>query len=173
MKLLGQKSEFVASTLILVSSVFASEFLIHKYVFSAPTAPAPISRSEPQSPLHSQIVLPNVNWTDRPKTLVLALQASCGYCNRSAPFYQRLLASIGDKNTRVIAVLPGELSQNRVHLDNLGLKNLELRSASLESLQVEGTPTLLLVNDKGEVTDFWVGKLSPDKESEVISKLTS
>jgi hypothetical protein len=43
----------------------------------------------------------------------------------------------------------------------------------LDSIRVGGTPTLILTNDKGEVTDFWVGKLAPDKEVELINKLNS
>jgi hypothetical protein len=58
-------------------------------------------------------------------------------------------------------------------LNKLGLTGLEIRSASLDSIHVRGTPTLILVNDKGEVTDQWVGKLAADREDEVIQKITS
>jgi hypothetical protein len=41
------------------------------------------------------------------------------------------------------------------------------------SLGVRGTPTLLLVNNTGKIADFWVGKLSPDKEAEGLRRLRS
>jgi hypothetical protein len=36
---------------------------------------------------------------------------------------------------------------------------------------VSGTPTLLIVNDAGIVTDIWVGKLQPDQEIKVLAAL--
>jgi hypothetical protein len=57
-------------------------------------------------------------------------------------------------------------------MEKLGLKDLDIRAISLDSINVDGTPTLLLVNEKGDVTDYWVGKLPPDKEDEVIRKVT-
>ncbi len=34
-----------------------------------------------------------------------------------------------------------------------------------------GTPTLILVNREGGVKGVWIGKLTPDKESELVAKL--
>ncbi|MDQ3750112.1 MAG: hypothetical protein M3367_14050 [Acidobacteriota bacterium] len=58
-------------------------------------------------------------------------------------------------------------------MNKLKLNDLDVKQASLDSLQVDGTPTLLLVNDKGEITNSWIGKLPPNKEAEVINKLLS
>ncbi len=62
---------------------------------------------------------------------------------------------------------------SKAHLNELGLTNLEVKRSPLENIQVSGTPTLILTNEKGEIMDFWVGKLTPDKEAEVINKLNS
>ena len=117
--------------------------------------------------------MPDINWLDQPKTLIVALQASCRFCNESAPFYKRLIENTKNKNIKLVAVLPTDLEESKAHLNKFGLSELEVRQASLDSIQVEGTPTLLLVNSKGEVTDYWVGKLPPHKETEVLNKLTS
>jgi thioredoxin-related protein len=167
---LGKKAEFLTSILILVSSVFLSEFLLHKYIFSSPATPD-LTKTQPESAVN-HIEKPNFDWSERPKTLVLALQTSCGYCNRSAPFYQRLIANTAGKNVRLVAVIPGDIRESRTHMEKLGLKDLDIRAISLDSINVDGTPTLLLVNEKGDVTDYWVGKLPPDKEDEVIRKVT-
>lgn len=45
----------------------------------------------------------------------------------------------------------------------------EVRQAGLDALGVRGTPTLLLINDKGVVIKSWVGRLPIDKEGEVIT----
>lgn len=163
----SKKVEVLISTAILILSVFISGFLIHKYIFSPSNPPESVRI------VNKQITLPDVNWSEQSKTLIIALQTSCGFCNESAPFYKHLIESVKSKNIKLVAVIPTDIKESRTHLDKLGLTNLDVKQASLESIQVDGTPTLILVNDKGEITNYWVGKLPPDKESEVINKLIS
>jgi len=47
----------------------------------------------------------------------------------------------------------------------------DVRQAALSSLGARGTPTLILVNNNGIITDSWVGMLSPEKEAEVWTRL--
>ena len=47
----------------------------------------------------------------------------------------------------------------------------DVRQVPLNTLGVRGTPTLLLVNDAGVVTDVWVGKLEPDQQTQVLAAL--
>lgn len=126
-----------------------------------------------QPEIGKQMNLSDVDWADQPKTLILALQTNCHFCNESAPFYKRLVESIRNKNVKLVAVFPGNIEESKAHLNELGLTNLEVKQSPLANMQVSGTPTLILTNDKGEVINVWVGKLSPDKETEVISKLNS
>lgn len=65
------------------------------------------------------------------------------------------------------------VEESAAHLSVLGLDGIEVRRSPLDVIQVSGTPTLILTNEEGEVRDFWVGKLTPDKEMEVINKLNS
>jgi hypothetical protein len=51
-----------------------------------------------------------------------------------------------------------------VHVD-------DVKQVPLNTLGVRGTPTLLLVNDAGVVTDVWTGKLQPDQEAQVLAAL--
>lgn len=44
---------------------------------------------------------------------------------------------------------------------------------SLNKLGVQGTPTLLLLDDSGTVLQTWVGKLTPEREQAVLSALQS
>jgi len=43
----------------------------------------------------------------------------------------------------------------------------------LQKVGISGTPTILLVDKKGVISDLWVGKLTEEKEAEVLAKLTS
>jgi len=164
---LSKKTELLISITIIVFSVFISGFLLHKYIFSSSSSP------EPAQTINKQITLPDVTWSEQPKTVVIALQTSCHFCNESAPFYKRLIENIKGKNIKLVAVLPTAIEKSRAHLDKLGLNDLDIKQASLDSIEVDGTPTLLLVNDKGEITNSWIGKLPPNKEAEVINKLLS
>jgi hypothetical protein len=46
-----------------------------------------------------------------------------------------------------------------------------VRQAPLSAVGVSGTPTLLLIDGGGAIKESWVGKLPPDKETEVLSRL--
>lgn len=118
----------------------------------------------------SELSFPGINWGQNKQTLLLVLREGCHFCNDSAEFYQRLLKeSQASAKTTFIAVLPGTVDDSRKYLERLGVPVAEVRQAELGALGVRGTPTLLLINDKGVVTRSWVGRLPTDKEAEVIS----
>lgn len=166
------KIELAAHISIIVIAILLVGDTAHKYFFAAPTAATnQPPRLEPK--IGSVMNAPDVNWSQQPKTLILALQAGCHFCNSSAPFYKRIIESVKDKNIKLVAVFPTPVEESAAHLQKLRLDGMEVKQSSLKSLQVSGTPTLILTNDKGEVTNYWVGKLPPDKETEVINKLNS
>lgn len=112
-------------------------------------------------------------WSPQSKTLIMAMQTGCHFCNESMPFYRRLIEATKDKNIKLVAVFPSSVEESTAHLDSLGIKNLEVKQIPLANMQVRGTPTLILTNGNGEIINFWVGKLPPEKEAEVIDKLSS
>jgi thioredoxin-related protein len=168
MNTVGRKLETAANIAIIVVAVLFSAVIIQKYLLPSSTQP---ERAAPV--IGKQMNLSDVNWASQPKTLILALSRTCHFCNESAPFYKRLIESVKDRNVKLIAVFPTETEAGRAHLKELGLADLEVKQSPLANMQVSGTPTLILTNDKGEVTDYWLGKLPPDKEAEVINKLNS
>jgi hypothetical protein len=117
----------------------------------------------------SAVAIPEVNWAHNGETLLLVLRAGCHFCTDSGGFYQRLVkASTTQGSIKVIAVLPGRVEDSRAYLNSVGVPIAEVRQAELHALGVRGTPTLLLVNNKGIVTQSWAGRLAADKEAEVI-----
>jgi thioredoxin-related protein len=103
---------------------------------------------------------------------VLVLQKGCHFCSDSAPFYQRLArAASGRDDLQLVAALPQSEAEARQYLNDLQVPLGEVRQTALASIGVRGTPTLLLVDKTGTITDEWVGRLSPDKESEVLGRL--
>jgi hypothetical protein len=72
-----------------------------------------------------------------------------------------------------VAVFPQTAEEGRSYLANEGVKILDVRQASFSTIQISGTPTLLLIDENGAVKRVWVGKLSPLEEKKVLSQLGS
>ncbi len=117
----------------------------------------------------SKVSLSGVKWEDG-STLVLALQRGCRYCNESAPFYRRLWQQRSGSEPRMIAVVPGDKAEVDKYLNELGVAVDGIVNASLADIQVAATPTLVLVDRAGRVSNVWVGKLDSNKENEVIQR---
>lgn len=171
MSRINQKIELIANILIIVVAIMLVGVMAQKFFFSPSVTSNQTARVQPN--VRAKINLPDVDWSKQPKTLILALQKGCHYCSESAPFYKRLKESVQNKNVKLVAVLPSTPGESTAYLEQLGINNLEIRQLPLNTLQVSGTPTLILTNDKGEITQFWVGKLSPEKEIEVLELLAS
>ncbi len=101
--------------------------------------------------------------------MVLALSNKCHFCTESAPFYQRLSGELTQReNVRLVAVFPQEVSEAQQYLSGLGVQIGDIRKATLNSIGVNGTPTLIIVDSNGKVKQSWVGRLSAERESEVL-----
>jgi len=142
----------------------------------APNGPRENSRSDRQAPTGpaagTQIALPGVSWSDSDETVVLALSNKCHFCTESAPFYQKLTRELADqKKVRVLAVFPQDTSEGRKYLDGLNVPITEVAQATLDSLGVRGTPTLVIVDKNGTVQQSWVGRLTAERETEVLSRI--
>lgn len=167
---LGKKLEIVANVGIIAVSILLVVFIVQRTFFgSAPTAePA----AQPRVPaVGAKIELADYNFSPQEKTVLLVLSESCKYCTESAPFYRQLVERAKTTDTKVIAAFPAEKEKSQKYLSTLGLSEIEVRQSSLDKLQVRGTPTLLLINKQGEITQAWVGKLPPEKETEVFNQL--
>lgn len=120
----------------------------------------------------SRIEIAGVGLAGEERALLLVLQKGCHFCTESAPFYRRLASEAAARGGRVklYAVLPQEAEEGRRYLDELGVHVERVAQAHPGSLQVSGTPTLIML-ERGTVSGVWAGALSPDREAEVLAKL--
>lgn len=169
MNTLAKKIELLANVAIIVVALVLGAVLVKRYLLPQPadSGPPANARIEPGTKLS----LPGVDWGRSDKTLLMALSTTCHFCTESAPFYQRLARAAEAKGINVIAVLPQPESESRQYLSGLAIPISDVRQATLGALGVSGTPTLILVDDKGQVASSWVGKLQSDRESEVAAAL--
>ena len=71
---------------------------------------------------------------------------------------------------RIVAVFPQPVDQAKPYLDKLDL-SFEIVQSSLDTLGISGTPTLLLIDRDGAVTESWVGRLSEIEAARVLAKV--
>jgi peroxiredoxin len=165
---LFKRVELLANVSIITLSLLVAVIVVKRFVFpnTLSTAPfAPIQRG-------TKLSLAGVDWAKSNQSLLLVLSDDCRYCTESAEFYRRLIQERTKQNgPPLIAVLPQEVSKGQAYLNKLGVTVDEVKQASLSTVGVRGTPTLILVDSTGAVKDSWVGKLPPDKEAEVLNRL--
>lgn len=163
--------ELAANVAIIAAAIMLCVVLAKtQFADSAPPQGAndyPASKSSTK-PL-GKLDLPEVSWQKNGQTLVLALSTSCPYCTESAAFYRRLKQESSEAH--LLAVFPQAASEGEAYLKKLAVPVDEVRQASFGQLNVRGTPTLLLVDDGGEVKDTWVGKLPSNQEGQVLARL--
>ena len=161
-----KKIELVANIAIILVALVICAVVVQKYFLSGNRVGEP-----PVIKVGTKVALPGVDWAQNHKTLLMVLQKGCHFCTESAPFYQRLVQETANKGVKLVAVLPHPEAEARDYLQTLSVPIADVRQAPLGSINVAGTPTLILVDDKGQVAAAWVGKLPGEAESEVLKRL--
>jgi peroxiredoxin len=161
--------ELTTNIAIITVAVLLGIVLIKNYVLSGPgpNTPGP----PPTIPTGTKLSVQDVDWAAKKRTVLLVLSNTCRFCTESADFYKKLAQERAKHDdARIIAVLPQDVEAGKTYLNKLGVSVDEVRQLSLDAIGVRATPTLILVDDKGVVTESWVGKLPAEKESEVLNR---
>ncbi len=174
------KLDIAANVATVGVAVLVSAALIKLY-FAPPSRSVPGARPAAASPgpqpqgeavvgasLKDRI--PGVDWRKNGRTLVLAISTQCHFCRDSAPFYRELHDQVG-KVLRTVAVLPQPVGESTKFLESEGIRLDQVKQLPMENIGVEATPTLLLVNKAGVVTNAWVGELQSDQQEQVLADL--
>jgi len=113
--------------------------------------------------------IPGVDKVKNTRTLVLALSITSPYCSESAEFYRRVEQERA-KDVKLVAIFPQfvPIPIARRYLQDEGLHVDEVQQLFLEDMGINGTPTLMLLDDGGTILDAWLGKLPRREEDEVI-----
>ena len=105
---------------------------------------------------------------------VIALSSNCQYCTASMPFYRRLSELPAAKDGRlklgVVGIQPEV--ELREYMAGHGLAVLTVVDLRESGVPVQATPTLLLINAEGAVTQSYAGRLRPEQEDAVVKEIT-
>jgi len=160
--------ENLANLATILVSLVLSVVLIK--VFLLPQSRPASNPTEPRVGMSLKQSLPEIDWAKNKRTLVLALSTQCHFCTDSAPFFQRIQKE-RPEGLKMVAVLPQAVDEGRKYLDGEGVHVDDVKQATLSTIGVTGTPTMLLVDGKGTVAKVWEGKLQPDQQAGVLAAL--
>jgi thioredoxin-related protein len=161
---LAKKLELAANIGIVITAIFVGILFFRSYGRSRPDTERVIA-------LGTKFALKNVDWQANDKNLVFAVSTTCHYCTDSADFYRKLVEACKQRHVHTIAVLPQAPAEAQAYLGGEGVSVDEIKQSDLPTLEVNGTPTLLLVDHAGVVKRVWVGKLPSTKEEDVVTTL--
>lgn len=119
------------------------------------------------------LTVPGYAPDNRQPTLVMALSTHCSFCQASVPFYQKLTAfkKSAPQGLRLLAVLPEDQDAAIAYLKEHGIAADAVLSLPLSGIGVNGTPTLMLLDERNKLEEFWVGKLTDGQEATVLARL--
>lgn len=165
---LHKRAELIANIAIVIVAILLSVVVVKRFILDD----KPANPAANQLAVGERVPLAGVEWVKSGHTLLLVLQKGCRYCTESAPFYQRLIQETANRgDVKLIALLPQSVTEGKQYLDEIGVGIADVRQVSLGQVKVGGTPTLILVDENGVAVDVWIGRLPPDAEAEVLSKL--
>jgi hypothetical protein len=166
-----KKTELLANVAIIIVALLLGVVLVKRYLLPSNDAAA-ARDADPHITAGTKASLTGVDWAKNNQTLLLVLSRDCHFCTESAPFYQRLAReTAGHTDVHLIALFPQAVEEGRQYLAGLGIPVEDVRQAAPGSTGARGTPTLILVDDKGVVKKSWIGKLSAPEESEILNQL--
>jgi thioredoxin-related protein len=172
MRDLSKKLEIGAHIAIIVVAILVSVVLVKNYLLPHRDQPDTRSDTRPQVSAGTRLSVPDIDWAKNGRTLMVVLSTNCRFCTASAPLYQQIAQETSQRqDIKVIALFPQPVADAEKYLSSLGVAISEVKQITPDVVGVRGTPTLLLVDNTGTVQKVWIGKLPPDKESEVLKEL--
>lgn len=110
---------------------------------------------------------------EQKQALIVAMSTKCQYCTESIPFLNKLAEAQqrGNHQSAILAIFPDSEKEVSAYTQREQFKMATAAPIDLKSFNVQGTPTMILVDSTGKVLDFWVGKLTSDEQQEVIKIL--
>lgn len=103
--------------------------------------------------------------------IVLGISTECPFCEKNVGFYKKLSGLEKPGRLAFYTIFPQTKNEAKSYLQKKGIHPTGVISSSLAKYQINGTPTLVLVNDRGKVLQSWVGTLNSSKQAEVVRQI--
>jgi hypothetical protein len=110
--------------------------------------------------------------SSRGSTLVIASSASCPYSRRNIEFHRSLLMGAASAGLRTIMIVPDKQSADFAHRE-LSVPVQNVITTDLRSMNISGTPTVIVLDSEHRVLHMWSGELPPRLQHQVLSQVVS
>jgi len=158
----------VNAAILVTCGLLVLTILQHRAVYTAWVA----GQKGPESPFkigESAEVLPGIDYGTSNIQLVLYVKSTCPYCTNSMAFYRLIDAEMQRlKSVSFIAVSSEPVDILRTYLDQNSLRVDRLVSMGHKAL---GTPTLVLVDNRGTIRGVWEGQQTAAGEGAIVEAL--
>jgi peroxiredoxin len=126
------------------------------------------AQSAPSAP-----TLTPIDFARADQTLLLVVRDGCQFCENNMAFYRDLASALKGNETAVqlVAVTPTAPQTTHAYLGRYGVEIPLVSQSTFDQLKISGTPTLILTNRDGIVSNVWVGQLSDSRQAEVLRAL--
>ena len=152
---------------VLVAIAVLSFAIAYFWIPSKPKMIGGLEKGQQFSPV------PNLDYKGTEQTLLIALNTDCSYCQESVPLYRKVMDAYprGNKSLRIVALFPNKIKEVADYLMANALNVESVANVNLDAIHVSGTPTMILVNGRGEVQNFWLGRLGEPESAAFLREL--
>lgn len=164
---LVKKIEVLTNVAIIIVALVIGIILVKKFFFTDSSQITP----KENIVAGSKINLSQIDWSENGNTLLLVLSTDCRFCTESVPFYKKLVQELQNSKVNLAAVFPQDASTSKNYLEQNQVIINDVYQTNPTEIGVHGTPTILLINDNGEVINTWFGKLVEDQEKQILEKI--
>jgi thiol-disulfide isomerase/thioredoxin len=159
--------ELTAQVAIAIAVVITAGVLVKRLGF-----PGQANDKLPSISAGERITIPTVDWAQNKKTVVFFLKKDCSYCTSSAALYRQLVEDATKRNVKCVAVFPNTPEEARKYLQYIELPIENVYTGPLGDYKINGTPTVLFVDNSGIVKNVWIGAQTA-REQEMRDKLAA
>lgn len=167
-----ERLEFLTNLMVLLVAVSILLVLALNYIGGQKPVPRIVEGLQKGQQLPA---ISGLDYSGATSTLLIAISTQCTYCNQSIPFYNQLadLKVKGKISPRSIVIFPDSDDEVEPYARQYQLQTDYKSSVDFEQLKLAGTPTMILVDQNGNVVDFWVGALQPEAQQHLVNSLES
>jgi len=172
-----KKLDIFANIAIILATILIGFSLIHQQIYRAKTAKALSAAASMDKSITPGNYLPppaGYQWGQHDRTLMVALRYGCIHCERNMQLYKSMQNQIehGKTKTALLSVFPDDSFVAQHDLDSHSLGGMPfIANVNFAKIHVVGTPTLLLVDNKGTILHSWIGELSQREQDEVMQDI--
>ena len=133
------------------------------------------SKPAPRPPAYTvgdTVDVPAAWYSTADTTLVLFARASCGACEKAHPFLTKIVGIMNSRGAAFMAHPAVTKVEDAQFAKSLGVKDANV-VVGADTLKVQATPTILIVDRRGKILGAWEGVGTPDRQAAVLELINS